>query len=863
MAAVTQATTNFLGGVSKQIDIKKISGQVREIENGIADATFGMQKRMGFQFLRTLKKADGSKMTKADLDGAQWFSYQASGQNRVFFGCVAGSQLHIWDSFSGEYFNINPGGTLSDYLTVTNPATQFHFRNIQDTVIISNPEFQPAMQPYTEHLFNREADICLVTIEYGAEYKVFIKPAGTGDFGEPAVFKTKNFDELIVTPDPDGSGDPPPDQETEDRLDAQELLEGLKEAITEKFSVSVIIYKSSLHITSATPIKVKAEGGISGVSIYSFQDAVDNLSRLPPETYPGRKVAVENASGAEDTFYLEYLEKDPDKEPTDPDSERDGVWKECLGFNSSPGLLASRMPHKLTFDGTTFTFAEEEWKPRVAGDDKTVPIPSFCEQDNQGIDCTFFYNNRFGVLCGDFVILSVANDPTNFFATSAVTGIDSDPVDVNVSSTQPTKLFDALPASTGLQLFATREQFLLTGDGSVITPTNAVVRSQSRYEMDSRIPVGDIGVRDTFVAKVPGYTRLFTLQQVGVDEVPAVIDVSKVVANYIPENIDQLATSPQQSLCALTSKKSNEIYLWRYWNNGEQDLFQSWTKWIVPGNIETVVINQNLVIPVTQYADEYCVGIIAVNDMPLQLAPSTSIAYPASPALDMYLTAANRPGLEVVDIYYDAASDKTIFDTPYSPLPDRTAIMVMCNIAQPSTKVATSWGEMVTGFNGTLHPNPEPGVGYYRELEVVNNLYTLRGDWTDYVNNIVVGLKFNYEVELPTIYFNLSQPEKPVYDWTANLTVARGRFQFGASADIKFKLKSKGSEEWVTVMPSSDANYYLANSSPVQEEQTFVLPIHQRNMNFDLKVTSDNPFPTTLVSMMWEGNYSPKSYRRS
>jgi hypothetical protein len=56
---------------------------------------------------------------------------------------------------------------------------------------------------------------------------------------------------------------------------------------------------------------------------------------------------------------------------------------------------------------------------------------------------------------------------------------------------------------------------------------------------------------------------------------------------------------------------------------------------------------------------------------------------------------------------------------------------------------------------------------------------------------------------------------------------------------------------------------YQANSEPVQPEYQFVVPIHQRNINFELQVTSNQPYPVSLVSMMWEGNYSPRFYKRT
>ncbi len=54
MPAVTQRITNYLGGVSKQSDDRKLPGQVRECYNGYPDPTFGLTKRPGFEHVLNL-----------------------------------------------------------------------------------------------------------------------------------------------------------------------------------------------------------------------------------------------------------------------------------------------------------------------------------------------------------------------------------------------------------------------------------------------------------------------------------------------------------------------------------------------------------------------------------------------------------------------------------------------------------------------------------------------------------------------------------------------------------------------------------------------------------------------------------------
>ena len=66
MAAVTQRIPNYLGGVSKQTDDKKLANQVRECLNGYPDPTFGLTKRPGFKWIKNLG-------TGTTYDSSKWF----------------------------------------------------------------------------------------------------------------------------------------------------------------------------------------------------------------------------------------------------------------------------------------------------------------------------------------------------------------------------------------------------------------------------------------------------------------------------------------------------------------------------------------------------------------------------------------------------------------------------------------------------------------------------------------------------------------------------------------------------------------------------------------------------------------------
>ena len=80
MPAITQRIDNYLGGVSKQSDDKKLPGQVTECLNGYPDPTFGLTKRPGLKWIANLG-------TGTTYDNCKWF-YIARTASEKYIGCI-------------------------------------------------------------------------------------------------------------------------------------------------------------------------------------------------------------------------------------------------------------------------------------------------------------------------------------------------------------------------------------------------------------------------------------------------------------------------------------------------------------------------------------------------------------------------------------------------------------------------------------------------------------------------------------------------------------------------------------------------------------------------------------------------------
>ena len=135
MPAVTQSElTNYLGGVSRQSDDKKLPGQVEECLNGYPDPTFGLTKRPGFQWIANLA-------TGTTYDNSKWFFISRT-ETEKYIGCITPASGQLYRSHCNmECCNwcmlptITYGTGAQAYLTGT--RTDYDILTIQDKSIIT------------------------------------------------------------------------------------------------------------------------------------------------------------------------------------------------------------------------------------------------------------------------------------------------------------------------------------------------------------------------------------------------------------------------------------------------------------------------------------------------------------------------------------------------------------------------------------------------------------------------------------------------------------------------------------------------------------------------------------------------------
>lgn len=810
MVAITQRISNLLGGVSQQTDEQKFPGQVRELINGYPDPTFGLLNRPGAKFIAELKDASNNLITPASISSAKLFTIFRDDTEQYLVAIIGGktpttnNEIKIWKLSDGSPVTVTYGSNAKNYLSAAS-RKDYEVLTVNDYTFITNRSVTVAAQGTPSFTASKVATIRLLSVEYSAEYRVKIN-------NSTATVTTRNNDTAGASPTK--------------FLNADDILFDLRAAINNLniSGLTVTQIGTTLELSSSNTFTIDVLGGKGGDGLYAYQNSVENIARLPAKTNHGRVVKVANTNIAQDDYYLKFI----------GDGNGNGSWEETRAPDVSPGLDAATMPHELVRqnDGT-FIFRQVTWEERIVGDLETNPNPSFV---GDKITQIFFYNNRLGFLTSENVFMSQAGDYFNCFANSATTTVANDPIDISSSSLKPAVLYAAIPVAQGLVLMSKTQQFILTSDTGVLTPQTVNIKTISNYEMDPDNPPVDMGTTFAFISKMASYTRVFEMETRGSEDSPIVVDISRVVPEWIPNTIDQVVSSPQNSLLSLGITTSKILYMFRFYTNGEKRELQSWFKWQLSGNVLHHSVNEDTMWVATQQANSVVLQRIDLIQSPESSTIQTKAGISVDPRLDMWRLNPTRTfesGTNTTKVYFPYRNDSALKPCVVigKPITQGSTFLDIGQIVLPTTVSNDNGGDFVT----------------------------VSGNVT--ADQVLIGFLYDLDVELPAIYYRTGD-NQTFADFTASLVISRLKINTGLSGVWKFYIKAKGRSAWEESFATTDANYYAANDVPLTGSKLFTLPVHQKSANTLLKIRATGPFPVSLISITWEGHYAGKYYNR-
>jgi hypothetical protein len=551
-----------------------------------------------------------------------------------------------------------------------------------------------------------------------------------------------------------------------------------------------------------------------------FTDRVASIAELPKQCTNGYVVKIVNSESVDfDDQYVEFSS----------DADGAGVWVE----RNKPGIQyqldEDTMPHRLVRNAdSTFTFGPvTDWVDRLVGDDNTNPLPLFI---GAKIKSMFVYRDRFGLLSDDTVSLSKAGDFYNFFATTATTATDDDPITISAAGTRPVTLNHAQTTNIGLILFGVNDQFVLSTDNDVFSPKTAKLNKLSSFETDSEVTPLSIGTALGFITKTPLHTQYLELLNISDQSPPSARETSQIVPELLPRSIDSMVASPSLSMVSFATKGSGKVYQYKFLESGENRVIETWYRWELSGSV------------LDQFFDGSAYYAVLSNDD----------ANPRVYVQSFETNQANEQGFlqlntgERTDVCLDSWSNSIVgsYTAETTQDPERTTLTLPF-YPPPSATVAVV--------------NTDDGNVYYPTL--TDNTCDIQEDLRG--QNLVAGIVFKMSVELPTIYpTQQSSGNNVSSDDNSNLIVHRMKFSTGLSGPVDYKVSITGLDDWENAVAVTLPYEYELGEVNMLPSSTHTLPIYQRNENLKVRIEGSSPFPISMLGYSWEGRYTNKFYQR-
>ena len=572
---------------------------------------------------------------------------------------------------------------------------------------------------------------------------------------------------------------------------------------------------TGIYLSSSNPFSVEV---VEEDLMRCFQTSVNDVQNLPNQCKHGYIVKIANSRMSdEDDYYLRF----------DGANNRDGngSWSECAKGGIAKTLTNMPLVIQRTA-ATTFTVRPFDYAERRVGDDATNPMPSFV---GARINKVLFFRNRLALLSGENVITSRPGTlgAPDFFNETALTVSASDPVDISAASMFPSELFDGIETNTGLVVFSTNQQFLLASDDTVFNPDTAKLRSISTFNYNEDIPPISLGTTIAYVDNSGKFSRFNEMANIQREGEPSIVEVSKVVPTLLPKDIDLLTNSRENSIILLGKTCSDDVFGYKYFQVSEQRQQAAWFKWKLNNPlIYHFIIN-----------DEY---FFLDSDYYLQSIKLVQTETDPSIVQDN------------VDFLLHVDNHTTVSGGSFNSATNTTTFS---NVGWLNTVTTPNHDLVVIDTNTN-----SVRVGRYAKPTVSGTSFTIPGNWSGVT--LTIGYIYPYEVKFPTFYATQQQGQSSRADVNSSLVLHRIKFHFGKIGLYETTLERVGKTDYTEIYESTQLDEYKVSDAPYLEEFIKTVPVYEKNTNVDVILRSSHPAPATLRAISWEGDFSPKYYKR-
>jgi len=475
------------------------------------------------------------------------------------------------------------------------------------------------------------------------------------------------------------------------------------------------------------------------------------------------------------------------------------------------------------------SWADNWWQNRNVGDAETNPPPTFVSRNLTGMS---FFKNRLVLMAGENVICSQAGSYFDFYASTVITSVDSDPIDISCGSLKPIEIRYAIQMARGLALFADNAQYILETTTDAFSAATAEINLIGAYNQDPKIAPVDIGSSVIMTEQGVTSTGVFEIliPDQGIGKVQ-VAELTRIIPSYLPSDLAELKATSSASTFGLRSRRDpNTLYLFRFFNSGSERQMAAWFKWTLPGDIDVFEFEHDrlFVVYTTATGNKVLGHVNLLTD-----SPGGALFYDnkfIDLRLDCYTynpTTVYHAGSDMTRICFkDATEDSTL-----------QPCLVSLDPLEPG---------VVQYLTQQYDAAAAVGQKYYIEIE---------GDQTS--KRFALGYQYLSSAVLPAFYVTQNDRKD-----TLNVPrVNRLSIDSYDSGPFEVTVSSLGRDPFTVNVSQIPANLYPANTLPVLRNAQNKIPIMAKGTEVEVNLQASSPFPSALTSIVWEGTYNNKGIR--
>jgi hypothetical protein len=833
-------------GISQQPQHLRQVGQGTKQVNGWSSPVDGLGKRRPTQFVGRIAASavtDFFLETMPVTAGERYnlFLYNTAGKSRLQI--LLNSTTCSVDVHGTGLSAVTTGsvkeveGTSSSYLyNAADLLKSYVFINNGPFGLLLNREKVTAMKAATSASQPYEALIFIQGVNYEITYTVTLDGTALPVYTTPKATDTNN---LIST-----------DKTAEELTNRINNVSGF----TATRSGSVVYVRRSNNADFTIQLDDSRANSLGTV----IKGSVTSFSQLPLTGKRDFIVKVESDPGTtDDDIWVKFTPRDANA------TYGSGGWQECVApgikysideqtmplviYRAASGVFfvgpADGATRSQTVSGVTYSYTFPKWGDRAAGDETTVPTPTFIGKKIRDHN---LFRSRYAVIGGESVVLSEVDDIFNFFNDTAAQVLETDPIDLRAVSETSIDLTWMLPIDETLLVFSQKSQFQVRpADADVLTPRTAICLRLSNIEMNSNVRPRIAGPNVVFATDEYGYTgfreyQFFDTQQkrLGLN-----LGGSLNITSNTPKYIKQLATfwdvgeNLDYFVCSSPEDRKQLFvykYLWQVATGVVAKQQSSWSTWTFDGDVRWVRFYDNKLWLVMTYPDGTYLASLEAEELDSVSSPAVYLD-----RLLLYPECNGNVGTaDDITAAYNAVTNTTTFTLPYQIQSTTDVVIRYDNNRNRALVVgtATSGNQIVCG---------------------------VKGDWR--TDKLAIGARYKFEYEFTQAFVPQKDQSRSriiggldgrlqVATWTIH-HFNSGRYD----VIVRRKNRSINSQHEYWARTIDVGNNTLDTATTVLDTGVFRVPVHSKNTDCTISVESETWLPLKLSGASWEGSYSDRA----